>query len=194
MDPVTAFATIVGLLSCFKSERRASSNDEYQDFMAWLSEKHHLEVVESLTGNHDLMAATQALLSRNHEEVVASLNALDSSITTLASQMSAFRGLASAIAPGSQLSEQAISVLRQLNDSGGSVIIEVKLMVGPEYQVLDSERPTHINVDDPRFIDDDLQKLCQLDLLRPDVNSKGGRLFRITRLSVQYLQQLGLTS
>lgn len=104
MDPVTAFATIVGLLSCFKSERSASSNDEYQDFMAWLHEKQHFEVVESLSGNHDLMAATQALLSRNHQEVVASLNALDSSITTLASQISAFRGLAAAIAPGSLLS------------------------------------------------------------------------------------------
>lgn len=194
MDPVTAFATIVGLVSCFKSERRASSDDEYRDFIAWLSDKRHIEVVQGLASNHNLMNATQALLSRNHDEVVASLRALDTSIVELASRIDAFRGIASALAPNSQLSTQALSILKQLNDSNGSVILEIKLMDGARYQVLDARAGGQIDVEDFRFIDDDLQKLCDLGLLRPDFNSKGGRLFRITRSSVRYLQQLGLVS
>ena len=41
-----AFATTVGLLSSYKAERRAESDDEFMDFHTWLAHNNHNEVIE----------------------------------------------------------------------------------------------------------------------------------------------------
>jgi len=49
MDPLTismTFATIVGLICNFKSERVSSSKDEYNDFIGWLETKNHNQQIE----------------------------------------------------------------------------------------------------------------------------------------------------
>ena len=48
-----------------------------------------------------------------------------------------------------------------------------------EYAMPDGNGQIQIN--EPRFIDDDLLKLCDLGLLRLSRNSSGGRIFTITR-------------
>jgi len=188
LDPVTAFATIVGLLGTFKSERRTRSDDEYRAFIDWLGEKRHTELVRSIQGNVQLVAALAAFLHGSHDEVMSKLANLDETILMLASRIDGVQDVARAIAPGSGVSDQALSILQQLSESGGSVFLELKTFGGTTYQVMDAQ--AQIEVKEPRFVEDDLSQLCSLGLLLQDSNSNGGRLFRITRASVRFVQNV----
>ena len=191
MEPITtasAFATIVGLVSNFKAGRQASSDDEYMDFLEWLSEKRHDEIIQSINSNPSLSSAIEGLLNQSHQQVMEKLAALDNSLLELASRLQGFQQISHAIAPGTEMSEQALSILQQLEESGGSVFIELKFLGGSMFQVMDAS--AQLQIDEPRFVDDDLKKLCELGLLLSDQNKKGERLFRITRASVKYVQQV----
>ncbi|EGR2027043.1 hypothetical protein [Vibrio cholerae] len=189
MEVFGSLATIVGLMCNFKSERRASSDDEYKEFVEWLDTKRHKSIVEELNSNHLLGLSIKSLLNQNHEVVVQKLSDLDGSLIRLASQIDGLKEVANAIAPNVDLSDQAISVIQQLVDSQGSYFIEIKLHGGTLYQVMDGHGG-NIDFDEPIFLNDDLSQLCQLGLLSPDHNSKGDRLFRITRATVRYVAQL----
>ena len=128
------------------------------------------------------------MLNQNHDVVVKKLSGLDSSIIQLASQIDGLKEVASAIAPNIELSDQAVSVIKQLVDSQGSFFIEIKMLGGTMYQVMDG-RSGAVEFDEPRFIDDDLNQLCQLGLLDLDYNRKGDRLFRIMRATERYIAQ-----
>jgi len=191
MDPITAagsFATIVGLVINFKSERKASSDNEYREFLEWLEAKNHSETIKAIQANHSLGSSIDTLLKQNHEEVVAKLAALDDSLLLLASKIPSFRNISLALAPASEISDQAISILRQLEQSGGSKFLEGKFGQGNLYLILDASG--QIEIEDFRFADDDLETLCSLGLLLPSANDKGERLFTLTRASVRFLEQV----
>lgn len=118
MDPLTAagtFATIVGLLSNFKAER---SGTELTEFTTWLKEKHFEEFAGAIERNSMLSKELSNVLATNHSLLVERLSQLDSRIAQLASQFEGFGGLANALNSQPTLSEQAISILRQLVESG----------------------------------------------------------------------------
>lgn len=191
MDPITAagsFATIVGLVSNFKAERRASSDNEYREFLEWLDTKHHSETLRAIQANQSLSNSIDTLLKQNHEQVISKLAALDDSLLLLASKMPDFRNISLAIAPSAEISDQAVSALRQLERSGGSKFLETKLMQRSLYLILDASG--QIEMEDPRFADDDLDTLCSLGLLIPSANGKGERVFTLTRASVRFLEQV----
>ena len=188
MEVISSMATIVGLLSNFKSERRATSDDEYKEFVEWLDKKRHVTLIEEINSNHLLGLGIKALLSKNHESVVNKLSALDDSLETLASQIDGFKDIASAISKHSELSDQAISIVRQLIASGGSIFLEIKMKGCSIFQVMDASGS--IEYDDPRFLDDDLKQLCKLELLIPSTNKSNGRVFTLTRFAVKYIEQL----
>ena len=123
---------------------------------------------------------------------MAKLSGLDYAMVELASQIDGIQEVARAIAPQAELSDQAFSILKQLNDSGGSVFLEMKMPGGTTYQVMDAS--AQIQIEEPRFVEDDLEQLCRLGLLLQDFNNKGDRLFRITRASVKYVENAGYHS
>ena len=115
IDPITgtaAFATIVGLLCNYKSERSGTGLDE---FMRWLEEKHH---EASIRSNEALELNLSALLNVRHEDLVERLQRIDLLISSVAGKLDSFSGIAQAIHRESVLSDQAISILTQLVDSG----------------------------------------------------------------------------
>ncbi|EOW9192493.1 hypothetical protein [Vibrio cholerae] len=188
MEVLGSLATIVGLICNFKSERRASSDDEYKAFVEWLDTKRHKSIIDEINSNHLLGLSIKSLLNQNHDVVVKKLSALDTSIIQLASQIDGLKEVANAIAPNIELSDQAVSILRQLVDSQGSCFIELKMLGGTIYQMMDGNSGS-VDYDEPRFIDDDLNQLCQLGLLNLNYNSSGDRLFRITRATARYIKQ-----
>lgn len=191
MDPLTAantFATIVSLLSIFKSERTASVTDENGAFMQWLQKKQYDSLVQEITSNHMLGLSIKNLLNENHEQLVGTLDALQDTLAKLASRVSGLNQIAIAISPTISLSDQAISVLQQLNKSGGSTLLELKSFNGTNYMIIDGEGG-HIEISEPRFVDDDLATLVELGLLRPDLNSGGKKLWRITREASKLVSQ-----
>ncbi|ENC6733162.1 TPA: hypothetical protein RQJ54_004659 [Vibrio vulnificus] len=190
MEVFGLLATIIGLICNFKSERRASSDDEYKEFVEWLDTKRHKSIVEELNSNHLLGLSIKSLLNQNHEVVVQKLSDIDGSLTQLASQIDGLKEVANAIVPNFDLSDQAISVVQQLVDSQGSYFTEFKLSSGSLLYKVEGGHGGKVDFDEPRFLNDDLNQLCQLGLLSLDHNGRGDRLFRITRATTRYVSQL----
>ncbi|WP_305814777.1 hypothetical protein [Photobacterium leiognathi] len=185
MEPWSSFATIIGLISAFKSEGRARSDDEYKELIEWLEKKRHTKVVEELNNNQLLSMQIKQLLSQNHESLMRRLNTLDEMLLKLASHLEGFKDIANVISPTSELSSQAVSILRQLDVSDSSSFLEVKIGGGSQYLFLDTSGS--LDVKEVKFIEDDLSQLCKLNMLNLSHNSQGSRIFGITRFAVKYL-------
>ena len=190
MEAAGIFATIIGLICNFKSEQRAVSDDEYKEFIQWLNDKRHKDLVDEIHSNHLLGLSLKNLLNQNHHVIVQKLNSLDSSITSIAAQIEGFRDITNAVTTNLGLSEQSASLLKQLDESGGSKFLEVENHSGKEFLMLDGQNNKQLLISEQRFIDDDLAQLCKLGLLIPDFNSSGSRLFKITRAAVALVAQL----
>jgi len=191
MDPLalsTAFATIVGLLCNFKSERNSKSDDEYSEFVEWLQSKNHDQLLKANSLNKQLGISIKSLLSQNHETVISKLFAIDGSLILLASKVNGLKEISKSISPNIELSSQAISVLKQLEASGGSFFIETDNWDGLAYDIMDASGT--IEVEEQRFIKDDLEQLISLNLLTLDFNNEGNRLYRITRSCVRLLKEM----
>ena len=192
MDPLTAagtFATIVGLLISFKSER---SSSDLADFFAWLKEKHHEEIVASIEQNKALSSQLTQILSSNHDELINKLNQLDILISSVAGRLDEFSGLANAIHAESVFSDQAISILKQFVQSGAKIMGEFTISSEdiPDKYILREGGQGEIEYDEPRFIEDDLQTLVKTGLLNLQYTSKGSRKFIITRPAVAFINEI----
>ncbi|WP_210457233.1 hypothetical protein [Vibrio crassostreae] len=189
MEVFSSLATVVGLIYNFKSERKSASDDEYQEFLNWLNDKRHKNLIEELNKNQILGLSIKGLLKQNHDLVLNKLSHLDESLLQLASGIEGLHEIANAINPNAELSEQAITILRNLVESQGSFILESKTLSGTDYRVYDGDRRS-LGVTEYRFLDDDFSLLCSLGLLMPDFNSSGSRMFRVTRSAVRYIAQV----
>lgn len=191
MDPLiaaTTFATIVGLLSNFKSERESSSEDEYKEFVSWLDEKRHKSLLNEITSNNLLALGIKSLLNQHHDVVLKKLSDLDETLLVLSSSINGFKEISNALAPNIELSKQSISIIAQLDKSGGSSFLEHRHESNVQLILLDSDGD--IKIEEPRFIEDDLTQMVNLKLLLLDYNSTGQRKFRLTRMAVKLLEQL----
>lgn len=188
MDPltiVTTFATIVGLLSNYKSERRNMNEDEYTGFIEWLNEKRHDELVGYIEKNQNLSISIKALLNQQNDVILAQFKKLDDMLLMLASQLDGFSSIAKAVQPDLIISDQALSILKQLVESQASCFMEHKMMTGGlnEYIILGG-KSGRIKYDEPQFMEDDLNRLVELGLLRLDLGGKDRKFF-ITRAGLR---------
>ena len=181
-----AFATIVGLLCNFQGER---SGTTLKQFIDWLKEKHHEDIAAAIERDRAISDQLQTLLTGNHQELVERLSKLDQMISSVAGQMDEFSGLAKSIYPELQLSGQAISVVRQLIESGAKTLMELKMLSGDEYCFVDGGTGD-LKYSEPRFIEDDLLTLVQFGLLRLEFASKGSRQFKLTRSAVAFIDSI----
>ncbi|WP_010604389.1 hypothetical protein [Pseudoalteromonas maricaloris] len=190
MEPISAFAAIVGLLCNYKSESRAASQEEYQDFIDWLSEKRHKDVVDELNSNHLLGLSIKNLLRQNSEAILSKLAHLDRLMLQLSSQIDGFKDIAQSIAPNINLSDQAISILVQIENAAGRGILESYVISdGYCYYIQGTAKGANLKIalDEPRFVMDDLEQLCHLGLLTPNYVGES-RAFNITRSAVSFLK------
>ncbi|CAK3522638.1 hypothetical protein [Vibrio cyclitrophicus] len=189
MEVFSSLATVIGLIYNFKSDRKSTSNDEYQEFLNWLADKRHKKLIEELNTNQVLGLSIKGLLQQNHDLVISKLNLLDESLLQLASGIDGIHEIAKAVNPNVELSEQAITILRNLVESQGSFILESKTLSGTNYRVYDGDRRS-LGITEYRFVDDDFDLLCSLSLLTLDFNGSGSRMFRVTRNAVKYIAQV----
>jgi hypothetical protein len=128
----------------------------------------------------------KSILSLNHRELVQRLDALDSVLSSVATHVKTFSSLATTIRPGSILSNQAISIVNQLVASGAQEFWERKVLGpgGTSYHLMGGASGV-LEIAEPRFVEDDLNILVELGMLRQDFGSKGTRKFIITRQAVQ---------
>ncbi|MBQ4814279.1 hypothetical protein J8M20_23125 [Pseudoalteromonas luteoviolacea] len=188
MEVVGSLATILGLVCNFKSERRVRTDDEYSVFMEWLDAKRHMSVIDDINSNHQLSLSIKSLMKREHEEVMLQLQSINESLSLLSSKVFGLKDIARSIEPNIVLSEQVVSIMKQFYASEGSFFVEAKSASGTAY-IMDGKGGSLI-ITEPRFVDDDLEQLINLGLLRLDYNKSGDRLFRLTRALQKYVAQL----
>ncbi len=184
----TTFATIVSLLGAYTSEERAIADDKYQDFMQWLLEQNHAEIKNLLELNTQATIGIKALLHQNREQLFQKLGTIDEILSRIASRVEGFSQITSALRPNAEISEQAVSALRQLIESGGSVFIKTRPMgKGPSFLITDG-KGGEIKYEEEQFIEDDLNTLIGLGFLNQDNHNKDYPKYVITRAAAKFLE------
>lgn len=190
MDPVTAFATIVSLLSDFVAHRNGQESKDFDSFMAWLTENRHAEIRTLLQANAATTVSIKVLLNHSRETILERLSALDKTMATVATGIASYRDLALVAYPSSELSGQAYAILEQFYDSGATSVLEVKYWSDPmELAYMDGPSNGNIAYTEPRFVEDDLTTLVNLGLLNLDRNGKGERILKFTRSAAALVEQ-----
>ncbi len=193
MEPIsvaTSFATIVSLLGSYKAEGRAVEGDEFQDFMQWLVETNHADIKSLLEINTQATIGIKALLNQDRKLLFEKLGAIDEVLSLLASRIDGFSEVSNALHPNCEISEQAVSILRQLVESEGSKFLKSGAIGrGPMFLIIGG-KGGQIEYSEPQFIEDDLNTLLRLGLLNQDYNSKGDPLYVVTRAAVKFLAAL----
>jgi hypothetical protein len=189
MDPLTAstaLATIVSLICNFKQESRDNNALQTKDFIAYLDRHRFEDLKEFILRSTELSSEIDLLLKQDTELILAKLDQIDGILGSLMSQVTEIKGLARVIRPQSEVSDQAISILIQLRDSGAEQFIHVRHLGGIAL-MLPGGRP--LAVQDERFLEDDLRSLASLGLLIP--RDAGDHLaFSISRQTIKYLSLL----
>jgi hypothetical protein len=192
MEPLaSAFAAIVGLIATYKNEKKGKSDDEYRDFLEWLGNHKHQEVVELLNLNAKTSISIKALLNQDRAILLDKLESIDKMLAVLSSQIDGFSDLAAAIKPGVELSDQAIGILRQLEEAEASTFLVGKYMGGHILMHMLDGNGSQVDYDEPRFLEDDFNNLVSYGLLLQDYNGKGQPVYRITRLASKLVKLTG---
>ena len=187
MDPLTAsttLATLVGLICNFKQERGATASASREEFMAYLEHHRHEELKNLITRTYQLSDEVDNLLREEHAVIITKLNAVNSLLATLISRIDGLGGFAHVLAPQSELSKQAFEILCALYDSTSDAMSE---MPTHGFLLLLLHNGGQIRADDQRFLKDDLDTLCALDLLTREYSSKGTPFYRLTRNAEKFL-------
>lgn len=191
MEPLSAaltFSTIVGLIGQYRSEKGGREQSDFNDFLIWLSETQHEDIRAQLEKNHQAVGAVKLLLEQQQDKLIERLDSIDSLLVSVASAFSDFRELGVALRPSSALSSNAFSILRQFDSSGASKLLESQTYDGTRLMFLDAQGM--IQVEDDRFLQDDLRTLVELDLLRQDSNARGENIYIFTRQASELVRRL----
>ena len=191
MDPLTlagTFATIMGLVCNYRQEKGAAEALDYQKFIDWLEYHRHEEIKKLICNTAALQGEIDKLLRADHAAIMEKLDAVNTTLATLTSHVAEFRGLTLTMMPGAEISDQAVSILRQLVNSNSSFFLHIKFIGG--YCLQFGEGDGGINIDEVRFLEDDLDKLVGLGLLALDYGSDGTHIYRITRSSVRLIEAI----
>ena len=191
MEPMTiaaSFATIVSLYGMFRAERRAGESANYDDYIGWLQSHQHDQLIELLASNSVLAQSTKGLVESQHDEVMEALTTINQVITNIAAHLSATKELATALSLESQISGQAISILRQLNELGATRFSHFHARLR-EACYITAPVKRELALSEPRFIEDDINKLCSHGLVTPGYGSQGEVVYTITRAGARLGEQ-----
>lgn len=111
-------------------------------------------------------------------------------LTSLLGRMDEFKGLAAAVAPNAQLSDQAIFILRQFVESGAQQFSYMHLGSEAWSMQISQGEQSQIGVIEPRFIVDDLNQLVALQLITETPHGENRWLYGITRSAVRLIESI----
>jgi hypothetical protein len=187
MDPLTAsltLATLVQLIGEYKQEHKEAKDLDHQKFIEWLQYHRHEEIKNLICNTAAMQAEVDKLLRQDHAAILEKLDGIGVGLATLLGRVDEFKGLASIIAPSSQLSEQAADILRQFVKSGSSYFTILKMRAGV---FLHLENGGYINYSQPEYLPDDLEKLVSQEYLLKNYTNSGGDIYRITRKAADFV-------
>ena len=191
MDPITiagSFATIVGLIGQFRGERNSQERLELNEFLGWLIENQRADMKDLIQSHEGMSGGIKLLLAEHHDSLQSKLDGIESALANYASKLPGFSDLVGAMRPDSILSPQAWSILKQFSKSQASKVLELKTFDGTSLMYLDSPTENEMQIAEPRFLEDDLANLVEIQLLRHSLNSKGDNLYTYTRAANRLIE------
>lgn len=192
MDALTAatsFGAIIGLLCNYMSEARADASDKNGDFIRWLDENHHTAIKQLILENRQFSRGLEILFQQGRERILNKLDSLDKALAAIALQFDGFKEVATALKNRDTLSSQALVILQRFYESEGTTLLEMHFRGHTYFQIMDG-RGGNIEIEDERFLEDDLKQLCEFELLLPDRNKSGNRIYRITRNAASFWENI----
>ncbi len=183
-----AFAQIVGLICNFISIRKDRSND-YNEFIEWIKE-HHKEINDLINRNSSLADEIKVILNQDRSIILSKLEERDNLLASISISLREIGGLAKAVKPGVELSEQSISILKQLVKSNGSKILLEDRVKNRIASLLLLDGSGDIEIQEEKFLKDDLDRLVEVGLLRHDLNDRGYNIYILTRNASNFIESL----
>lgn len=194
MEPLSttlAFATVIGLLADYKSLKKDPSSEEFEEFIQWLAESNHEELLDEIKSNQRLAISIKSVINQSNQEFQSRFDRIDSVLVSIASGLDLFSELATTLKPNIEISSQASSIVRQLVESGAKSFIWFKVLSGDNDElILIGGNKSHINYEELRFLEDDLETISELGLVRVTYGSKGEPSYHVTRTAVEYVNAI----
>lgn len=190
IDPVLLaqnFAAIIGLLCNFRQERHTETNSNHQDFIEWLQHHRHEEIRNLIANNHQLAREVDELLRKDQRVILQQIQQLNETLAAVLSRINDFAGLATTLAPGLQISDQAKTFLTKFSSSDFRHIVFWPRLGTIKLADSFNDFGELLEPPEPRFVEDDLQTLTRFGFLEGGV--KGDcMLFQLTRAGASYAQ------
>jgi hypothetical protein len=125
------------------------------------------------------------LLREDQAKMLQKLDQIGDILMKLLGRVDEFKGLAVAVAPNAQLSDQAVSILRQFVDSGEALFFYQRF--GSREYSIQLPHGEMIGVAEPRFLEDDLNQLVTLGLLTAELTGDNSANYGITRNATRFI-------
>ena len=186
----TTFATLVSLISDFRDKHKEPTDDDHQKFLEWLSENRHDDIKNILEQNQESIISIKAILKQDYRIISGKLQSIDSKLASLLSEDVLFSKLVEAINPKNKLSQQAVDILIQFENSQASEMFEVGTYIDGTLYTFTDGLQGQLNYSELRFIKDDLKKLVELGLLGQSSSSSGKRVFQYTRRANDFVKTI----
>ncbi len=183
----TTLATLVGMIALYKSERKNVKDASIDSFLEWLRRHNHDQLVDLLVDNKMLSKALFEVIALNQNTLTDKLNRIDHGIALITKNIQEFESVSEAIGAQSRLSEQAYSILYQLNIVKASSFIELNTV--DEGRIFSTDASSELVITEPQFITDDLQQLCDAGSLLHSEGRHNTNTYTITRLGVELSKQ-----
>ena len=117
METVMTISTLVGLIYEYTQIRKDQKEKTRQDFLDWLGSQRHQHIINAISRNNALLEAIDNYLKQGYDSITQQLSAIDNLLASLLSRIDGLDNIVQAVKPSCELSEQAISILRQLVNS-----------------------------------------------------------------------------
>ncbi len=192
MEPIgllAGYAQIVSLLADFLSVRDKREPAELSELVEWLAIRGHQDLRDLIERNTAVSVSIKAVLREQIGTLVDRLSNIDRQLAVLSQGIAGFDRLALAFHPTAQLTDQQIVILRAFESAQASKAVLIPTMDRPLLNFVDGNG-TAVDYPDPVFLDDDLNRLVQANLLRQGYNPAGNVLYHYTSIARDLVRRL----
>jgi len=186
LEGASAFATMVGLLSAFNGGRQSDKSADLTEFISWLMEHNHNELVKAIEQNQSTSISIKALLNQNASDLNGKLDYLGETLGQLAKRISCFDQLSESLLPNVGISDQAFSILEQMSDLEIEFIL---VLITYDGLSLHGSNNKQVEYTEKLFLKDDLTTLTNLGLLKHDYTESGKNKYYYTRMASRLIAE-----
>ena len=180
---------LLSMLGMFIQERRHQKDLTHQEFLEWLDNHRFEELKRIITDTHGLEREIDLALKAQQCQIMDELRLIANSVSLIASRMNILGNVAQLVSPRIKLSDQALWMLRLLDQAVDHY---------PFMYIMNTSRGIGVligsylyDAKEARFIRDDFADLSTLGLIsKHKHNDKGEPVFGITRLGTEFAKKL----